>query len=91
MAIGILLDFAGGTVEQYDAIMADMNLGGQTPPHAVLHFAGPAEGGWRVVDVWETQEAFDEFARTSIMPLTAKHGVTAEPKIQTWPVHNVLK
>ena len=91
MAIAVLMDFTDITQEQYDGILADMNLGGKTPPNAIFHVAGPTEGGWRVVDVWESQEAFDAYARDKIIPLAQKHGMTQPPKFDIWPAHNMLR
>jgi len=43
-------------------------------------FANP-EGGWMVVDVWESAEAFAEFGKI-LFPLVQKTGVNVpEPKI----------
>jgi hypothetical protein len=63
MAIGLLMEFPGMGQEQYDAVMEELNLGGRMPSGGITHAAGPTEGGWRVVDVWESQEAFDVFFR----------------------------
>jgi hypothetical protein len=91
MAVAIKMDFAGVTQEQYDSVVADMDLGGRPAPQGVFHVAGPIPGGWRVIDVWETQEAFDRFAQAKILPLAQKHGMTQSPQIEIWPVHGMLK
>jgi hypothetical protein len=90
MAIGVLFEIPGGTQRQYDAIMRDMHLGGKLPPGALSHVAGPTPRGWRVVDVWESEQAFERFAREQILPLAQKHGVPPfDP--QVFPIHNTLK
>lgn len=89
MAVGVIVELAGGTAEQYDAIIGEMKQGDWPPPHSVLHIAGPSDDGWRVVDVWESAEAFEAFARDHIVPLAQKHGMTAPPQITMWPVHNL--
>jgi len=89
MAIGLIMEFAGATQAQYDAILKDMNLGGKMPPGGIFHVAGPMDGGWRVVDVWESQAAFDSFRAAQIEPLSRKHGVPA-PRVTVFPVHNTL-
>lgn len=88
MAIAVMIEIAGATAEQYDAVLAEMKLGTWPPPHNLFHVAGPIDGGWRVVDIWDSAEAFDTFAREQIGPLTQKHGITAAPQISVWPVHN---
>jgi hypothetical protein len=91
MAIAALMEFPVGTVEQYDAVIAEMNLGGKPGPGGIFHVAGPTpDGGIRIVDVWESQEALEKFAGEQIMPITQKHGIEA-PKVTVWPVHGMLK
>ena len=51
--------------------------------------AGPMSGGWRVVDVWESAEAFQTFSEQRIMPAVKKVGITTQPRIEIYPAHNV--
>ena len=37
-------------------------------PGFVLHTAHPIEGGWRIIEVWETKEAGDHFFAKSVAP-----------------------
>ncbi len=89
MAIAMLLEFPGGTMEQYDALLKDLDLGGKAYKGGIFHVAGPAEGGVRIVDVWASQEAFDAFMREKLGAALQKHGI-APPKVSAWPVHNTL-
>jgi hypothetical protein len=64
MAVCIIIDIEGGTQEQYDAVLARLGLTDEQavwPPGIISHVAGPFEGGWRMVDVWESEEAFERF------------------------------
>jgi hypothetical protein len=90
MAMAFIMEFAGGTAAQYDAVIADMNLGGRPAPGGIFHVAGPMDGGWRVVDVWESPEVFERFRVEQIEPITRKHGVGA-PRVTAFPVHNILR
>src|SRR4051812_19714267 len=63
MAIGILIEIPGGTQRHYDLVMEKLQLEGKPAPGGIFHVAGPMEGGWRVVDVWESQAAFEQFFR----------------------------
>jgi hypothetical protein len=85
MAVGIIMDFPGGHAGQYDAVQDGMQLGGVAPPGAIFHAAGPTDTGWRVVDVWESAEQFQEFATERIAPLSQQHGLP-EPGIQMFEV-----
>lgn len=89
MAIAILMEFADVEPGKYDAVVADLNLGGKAAPGGIFHVAGPIEGGWRIVDVWDSQEVFDAFMRDRLAALLQKHGVP-QPRVSVWPVHNTL-
>jgi hypothetical protein len=90
MAIGIVIEILGGTQEQYDQVMEKLQLGGKLPPGALFHAAGPVEGGWRAIDVWESQEAFDHFVQDRLQPVLQEVGVPPlQP--QVFPIHNILQ
>ena len=89
MATAIILDFAGGTAEQYDQVQAEMDLGGKLPGGALFHAAGPTDDGWRVVDVWEDMGRFQQFAEEHIGPKTQAVGLP-EPNVQTVEVDELF-
>lgn len=92
MARAFVLDFVGGTTEQYDQVIEKMGLGGPDPappPGSIFHWAAQSGDGLRVVDVWESQEIFDKFAQEQIVPFSKEVGMP-EPKIQAYDVHNTL-
>ena len=89
MAVAFLLDFSGMTQELYDQLVETVEAGGKIPEGRILHIAGPIEGGWRVVDVWESQEAVNKFFQEVLGPAAQAAGMAAPPP-QFWPVHNML-
>jgi hypothetical protein len=91
MAVAIVMDWAEGTLEQYDEIIGKMGFepGGTGPPSSVFHWVAKNGDGIRVVDVWETREAFDAFAQDQIGPLTQEAGL-GEPQMAFFEVHNTL-
>src|SRR5215831_15723566 len=86
MAIAFLQEVPGMTQEQYDQVVE--SLRGQTAEGRIFHVAGPMEGGWRVVDVWESQEAVNTFFQ-ELGPALQEAGIPAKQP-QFWPVHNML-
>jgi hypothetical protein len=78
----------GDPAQIYDKIIEEMDLGGSVPDGAVWHYAGPYGDGWRVVDLWEDEGAFERFAQEQIGPLSGKHGLT-EPHVERIPVDEV--
>ncbi len=56
--------FDGGTQEQYDAIVAAVHpADGTLPPGQLHHFAGPTEGGFLVVALWDAKQSNDAFQK----------------------------
>jgi hypothetical protein len=88
MAVAYILDFAGGTLDQYDAVLEKMQLGDRLPAGALFHAAGVNDDGLRVCDVWESEEAFQRFAETNIVPVTESVGLP-RPEIRTFEVSQV--
>lgn len=88
MAIAVMQDFPGGTQQQYDQVTEQLNLGGHSPQGNLYHTAGPIEGGWRVLDVWESQDALNTFLAV-LGPIAQSAGV-AQPQVTMWPIHNIL-
>ena len=91
MAVAYKLRFPGATTAQYDQVIQKMGLtpGGPTPPGAIFHWVTQEDDGLLVVDVWETEEAFDQYAREKIMPYSQEAGL-GEPKVTKYKVHNHL-
>jgi hypothetical protein len=95
MAVGVLFELPGVTQEQYETI-TDKLTGGSGlsslsdwPVEGVLaHIAGPSQNGWRVVDVWESEEAFQRFGE-HLIPITQELGLQPQP--QLFPLHNFVK
>jgi hypothetical protein len=90
MAVAIEMRFTEATLEQYDDVMRRMGLGGEAPEGALFHWVAQTDGGIVVVDVWETMEQFDRFAREQIGPHTQAAGIAGPPEITTYAVHNYL-
>ncbi len=92
MAVAVVLEFAGGTIEQYDQVIQRMGFqpGGAGPPGGLFHWVTSTAGGIRVTDVWESREAFERFAQEKIGPITEEVGVPAPPEITFFEAHNYL-
>jgi len=81
MAVALVLDFPGGTMDHYEKVVERMGLGGRMAPGGLFHAAGIYEGGLRVVDVWEDRDRFMRFAEEQIRPHTQAVGLP-EPTIR---------
>lgn len=54
----------------------------------LVHAAGQGPNGFRVVDVWESEEACRAFGE-QLAPVIQEIGITAEP--QLYPAHTFVK
>jgi hypothetical protein len=94
MAVGLRLKFDGGTQEQYDAIHGKLGIASDPPDGLIFHSAGPIDGGWGVIDFWESRGHFDSFAEGRLQPAMQELGDQAmpgPPDIKEFPVHNYEK
>jgi len=92
MAVAVELNFRGATLDQYDQVIQKMGLrqGGPTPAGAISHWVTKTDDGFRVVDLWESKEAFERFAQEQIGPYSREVGIDAEPETSFYDVHNYL-
>jgi hypothetical protein len=85
MAIAMLLEWVGVDETKYLELVERVALGERMFPGAILHVAGPIEGGWRAVDVWESQEAFDRFFAEKLQQASTEAAIDP-PSVSVWPV-----
>ncbi len=95
MPIVMVHDSPGATQEQYEQVGARLTGGrglnslSDWPTEGILsHTAGPTADGWRVIDVWESEEAFQRFGDV-IGPVLQEIDYPGQPQI--FAVHNFVK
>ena len=84
------MEWQGVTKDQYNQVMQNLDLDRTTPAGGVLHVAGFTTGTLHVLDVWETQQAFERFQKDRLTPAVQKAGITSQPKVQFYPAHNIF-
>ncbi|MFO0745774.1 MAG: hypothetical protein U1F43_08880 [Myxococcota bacterium] len=85
MAVIMSMEWPEITREQYLAIRNRLNWVENKPHGGRLHAAGWGEGGFRVVDIWESTEDFGRFVETKLQPTTHELGITSQPKVTIFP------
>jgi len=90
--VAVQLGFRNVTIGQYDQINERLGSlpGGPAWHEELFHWVTATDDGFRVVDVWETREAFEQFAQEKLRPVYEDVGVASEPEIQFFDVHNYL-
>ena len=61
-------DMPGVTADDYAKVLAELGGAEKTAPGLVAHVAGPVDGGYRIVDVWESKEDYQRFAEQHLDP-----------------------
>lgn len=84
MAIARIALFPGGTEENHHAIVEGLGETYDAPVGRLLFAAGPAPGGWQIVQVWESRETMDAWVQTYLGPAmghAGSRGYPAPPQI----------
>lgn len=80
----VQFDFPNLSPQQYDNIWKELRATGHSHPFGLVYHVGApkANDGWSWVDVWETEEHFNDFFAEELKPLFTKLGVpAARPRI----------
>ena len=91
MAVGIRIKLEGLTQEQFDVMERSVDPDSNPPDGLIFHASGPIDGGWGVIDFWESREDFDAF-QSQIEAGMGASGIELEgaPDIKEFPVHEVI-
>jgi hypothetical protein len=83
MAVAVIMEFNGATLEQYGQVIAKMGLTkeGPAPAGALSHWVAATDNGILVMDLWKSRELYDAFARDQIGPFSEEAGIPGPPKI----------
>jgi hypothetical protein len=88
--IVIVFEQPGMTQKEYDAIMNELKAQHKEyDEKRPSHVAFDKGGTWCVVDVWESEQALNEFIGSTLAPIFQKLGIpTPQPKV--YPAHNYM-
>jgi hypothetical protein len=88
MAVVVVNEMRGGEQAFYEQVTSRVMPGNQLPDGCLDHIAGPTDGGWRVITVWDSDEQFERFRNETLIPAMQEAGAgeSVSPSIQTNPV-----
>ncbi|MEA2330677.1 MAG: hypothetical protein QOH58_815 [Thermoleophilaceae bacterium] len=91
MTVAMLVDNPAVSQEQYDKVREHLGL--DAPAGGIVHIAGPSpNGGWRVIEVWESEDDAERFFQERLRPAFEAVGISGPPpQPQFWPVHSYIK
>ncbi|HTZ08271.1 MAG TPA: hypothetical protein VMB72_04315 [Acidimicrobiales bacterium] len=89
MAIVVQVDYGDMSLDQYDEVVETLGLlpGGPPPPGVLFHCVSARGDGIRILDVWESPEALEDFQRRRIGPVLEQLGVRSPPRMSVVDVH----
>ena len=91
MTIALIVDNPEGSQEVYDKVRGQLGL--DAPAGGIFHLAGPSpNGGWRVLEVWESEDDARRFREERLLPAFDAAGVprpSSPPEI--WQIHAFMK
>jgi hypothetical protein len=93
MAVAFLIEIPGFTPEQGAVVLRELGLDTNPAAGQLFHLEGPMEGGMRIVDVWESPEAFQTFVQERLAAAFQKAGATFPADMQpkaVWPVTGIF-
>jgi quinol monooxygenase YgiN len=68
MAVLISTNVKNQTQEGYDSVLSALQEVMKNAPGFVMHCAHPAEGEWKVYEVWQSKAEADRFFATYVAP-----------------------
>jgi hypothetical protein len=89
MAIAMVVDNPHGSEELYERVRELIGL--ERPAGGMCHLAGPRpEGGWRVIDVFDSEDDAKRFVQERVLPSIEAVGAELPPPPRFWHVYNCL-
>jgi hypothetical protein len=95
VAVLVKQELEGVTQEMYDAVQGRLNAETDPPAGLIVHASGPVDGGWRIVDVWESAEDFQSFSderiRPAVMAFAQEAGIEpGAPQVTVSELYDVI-
>ncbi|MFC9432404.1 hypothetical protein [Nocardia sp. NPDC057030] len=75
---------------EYRAVLDEMGVESRPEPGIYLHITAQTDFGYRIIEIWETQEGFENFARRRMLPAMEKLGIDRKTEITIKPLHNIF-
>jgi heme-degrading monooxygenase HmoA len=91
MAVLVTINIPNVTTDQYDEVFKQTNPDGMTAEGGSFHAVAKTEGGLFMCDIWDSEEAFQNFMATKIGPAMATSGATQMPEIAIMPIYHVVQ
>ena len=87
MSVMMISEVSGQSPHGYDGMLALVGDALREAPGFVMHVSHPVEAGWRIVEVWNSQEDAARFFAAHVAPHLPD---SIRPKLSFQPLHSLL-
>ena len=82
------LDVTGLTPKEYRAVLDEMGVETRPAAGIFLHLTTTTDFGYRIVEIWDSKEGFEEFLEKRLGPASKAIGLDRKTDISITPLHN---
>ncbi len=90
MAIMMIMSWPGVSLDQYDEVRRLVDWENEKPVGGLFHATAHDGNGLRITDLWESADDFQSFVDDRLMPGVQKVGVSGQPQVEIYPVHDIF-
>jgi hypothetical protein len=80
MTVATTIDVHDMPNAEYRAVMDRMGVEARPEPGIYLHITAQTDFGYRVIEIWDSQQGFEEFAQRRMLPALPELASTARPR-----------
>jgi hypothetical protein len=90
MTVVSTLDVMDLTASEYRTILDELGVEEHPAAGIYLHVTLPTEFGFRIIEIWDHEEGFEDFVQRRLRPAAEKVGIEREMNITIEPLHNLF-
>jgi hypothetical protein len=88
MSVLAVIEVPGGSLALDEALADAWNLNDDPPAGNRFRMAGPMDGGWRVISLWDSREQFQDFLDERLR-LTLDDPGGQQPTVSFWEIETM--
>ena len=84
----VTMDIDGLTLDEYKAVATALGPEARSAAGILLHIATQTDSGYRIVEIWDTEDGFQVFVEKYFGPVMGQLGIYKQPTISITPLHD---
>jgi len=90
MTVVTTIDVYDMPKSEYRAVLDRMGVEARPEPGIYLHVTAQTDFGYRIIEIWDSQDGFEEFAQRRMVPALEQLGIDRKTEITVKPLHNLF-